>query len=135
MRRGRGRADCPEAWLAFGEGPPGKPGRFEGSSDPRGNSAGFLAPLMGEEHEAGFEPQPISRGVRPGVQRKSADLVAGYRFGLALTDVLCRLFDSEVAAGVLSHVGEFHRFHGYFPFRALCAPDATSPLNCCGGGW
>ena len=103
MRRGRGRADCPEALLAFGEGHPGKPGRFEGSSDPRGDSARFLAPLVGEEDEAGFEPQPIRRGVRPGVQRKSTGLVAGYPIGLAGAHISRRLFDGELTAGVLSH--------------------------------
>ena len=58
----------PEARLASGEGHRGKLGRFAGSSDPRGDGAYFLASLVGEEDEAGFEPQPIGRGVQPGMQ-------------------------------------------------------------------
>src|SRR5260370_40704777 len=46
-----------------------------------------------------------------------------------------RLFDGEVATGVLAHLGEVHRFHRGFLSGALLAPGATSPLNCCGGGW
>src|SRR5712691_2649587 len=113
--------------------PSRKAWRFAGSSDPRGDGTRFLAPLLGEEDEAGFEPQPFSRGVRPGVQRKSTGLVAGNRIGLALANVLRHLFDGEVATGVLAHLGEVHRFHRVFLSGALRAPDATSPLNCCGG--
>lgn len=79
----------------------------------------FLAPLVGEEDEAGIEAQPIRLGIQPGMQRKSESLVAGYRIGLAGPDVLRCLFDGELAAGVLAHLGEFHRFHRDVPFRSV----------------
>jgi hypothetical protein len=43
-------------------------GGFAGSSAPSADGASFPAPLVGEEDKAGFEPQPVRRGVRPGVQ-------------------------------------------------------------------
>jgi hypothetical protein len=50
---------------------------------------------------------------------KCASLVAGNGIGLAGADELHRLFDGELTAGVLSHFGEVHRFHGDFPFRSV----------------
>ena len=86
---------------------------------------------MGEEDEAGFEPQPIRRGVQPGVQRKCTGLVAGNGIGLAGADILRRLFDGELTAGVPRTSASFIGFMGIFLSGALRAPDATSPLNCC----